>query len=546
MEASPTREPGNRWAALAVVSVAVAMIILDATVVAVALPTVISSLGIDITTAEWVTTIYTVAFAALLIPSGQIVDRVGARRLLLAGVTTFVLGSIVSSTAVSGAMLLGGRLVQGTSGALILPASLATITSLFTDRARPTAFGVWGAIIGGMAALGPLIGGWLTTNLSWRWVFIVNVPVGALLLVAARFLMPRSVPAPRGRRFDIVGAVLVTVALGALTFAMVQGERFGWLVTIRPSSLGPFHWTKAGLSQSGGGFLLALVAAGGFAVRELRHAQSDRPTYLNWSLFRFRGFRFGNVAGAGVNFGEIAMVFVLPLYLQSVLGLSAWSTGLVLSSLAAAAFIGGPVAGQVARRWGERSVIVTGIVILTVAVVGASRTVGPATSSGRLAPWLALAGLGVGAVQAQLSSVILDEIPPEDSGQASGTQSTFRQLGATFGVALTGAVLTMSLTSRATAALTAAGLPSPQVGRVVESLAASGGTSLATLRTTSKLAPVIAPLDQAFSTAVQHALLVAVGGFVLALLASLRLPGRSAASGRERHRSNTSAASSGR
>ncbi len=515
----------NRWAALIVVALATAMIILDSTVVAVALPTVIAKLSLSITTAEWVTTIYTVAFAALLIPAGQTVDRVGARRLLMLGITLFVGGSALAGTAPSGGVLLLARLVQGTAGAMILPASLTTLTDMFNDRFRPAAFGVWGAVIGGMAAFGPLVGGWLTTNVGWRWVFFVNLPIAIVLLVSAWFVMPKRLDRRESSGFDVRGAALVALALAAFTFALVQGQRYGWITSIRTDQLGPLRWGPGFLSESAVGFVVAVMAAAAFWRRERSKQRAEQPTYIAWHLFDLRGFRYGNIAGAFVNFGEVGLVFVLPLFLQAVLGLSAWDTGVILAALAAGAFIGGPTAGEIARRRGERLVVLIGIVVLMLGIAGAAWVISPTITGVRLAPWLFVAGIGIGAVQAQLSSVILDGVAEEDAGQASGAQSTFRQLGATFGVALIGTVLTLTLTARADTAFSAVpAIPQAQAAQVTEALSASGGTALVQLRQDSKLAPVIPSLDSGFAAAVQRSMWVALGGFAVALGAALALP----------------------
>jgi EmrB/QacA subfamily drug resistance transporter len=526
----PTSQPvdaggRSRWAALVVVALATAMIILDSTVVAVALPTIIGSLSLNITTAEWVTTIYTVTFAALLIPTGQMVDRVGARRLLMSGITLFLVGSALAGIAPGGGELLFARLVQGMAGAMILPASLATLTALFSDRFRPAAFGIWGAVIGGMAAFGPLVGGWLTTNAGWRWVFFVNLPIAVVLVVAALFVMPSGVQRRDTEPFDVGGAVLVALTLAAVTFALVQGERFGWLISIRATQLGSITWATGMLSESAVGFIVAIACGGAFWLSESKKRAAGKRTYLAWHLFELRGFRYGNIAGAGVNFGEVGLVFILPLFLQAVLGLSAWDTGLVLAAVAGGAFLGGPIAGEIARRRGERFVVLGGIVILMVAIGGAARVINPTITGAGLAPWLGLAGIGIGAVQAQLSNIILFGVSDQDAGQASGTQSTFRQLGATFGVALIGTVLTLTLTARAADALAAApAVPQAQATQITESLAASGGTALAGLRHNPQLTPVIGSLDDGFAVAVQRSMLVALAGFAVALGAAIALP----------------------
>jgi EmrB/QacA subfamily drug resistance transporter len=510
---------------LVVVAAAVAMIILDATVVAVARPTLIQALDLQITTAEWLTTIYTVAFAALLIPFGQLVDRIGARRLWLTGVGLFIVGSAGAGLSGGAGALLTSRLIEGVSGALILPASLSTLNLLFTGRSRAPAFGVWGAVIGGMAALGPLVGGWLTTNAGWRWVFFVNIPIGIILVATGAILLSRQRPTTRRSRFDVLGATLVTVTLAGTTLGLVQAQLYGWIVSIRETKIGPIHWPTGGPSVSIVAFVIAILSALLFGLRERSRAVTGRPTYLAWALFGLRGFRYGNVTAAGVMFGEVGLIFMLPLFLQAVLGLSAWQTGLVLSALAAGAFIGGPVAGQIARRIGPRVVVMVGILLLILAIGGAAAIMSPTITGTVLMPWLGLAGLGVGAVQAQLSNIILEEVDVEDSGQASGTQSTFRQLGSTFGIALVGAVLTLSLASGVTNALASVPTVSgARASQVTEQLASSGGQALTTLRHDPSLASAIAPIDRAFADAASRSMTLAVAGFVVAFIASFALP----------------------
>jgi EmrB/QacA subfamily drug resistance transporter len=515
----------RRWATLVVVAAAVAMIILDATVVAVARPTLIQALHLQITTAEWLTTIYTVAFAAFLIPFGQLVDRIGVRRLFLTGVALFILGSAGAGLSNGAGMLLTARLIEGLSGALILPASLSTLNLLFTGRGRAPAFGVWGAVIGGMTALGPLVGGWLTTNAGWRWVFFVNVPIGVILAAAGAVLLSRERPTVLRSRFDLLGAALVTVALAATTLGLVQGQLYGWLVAIRETTIGPIHWSVGTPSMSVIAFAVAVVSMLIFGLRERDHASNGRPTYLAWALFDLRGFRYGNVTAAGVMFGEVGLIFMLPLFLQAALGMSAWQTGLVLSAVAVGAFVGGPIAGQVARRTGPRLVVIVGIVLLFLAIGGATVIMSATVTGVELMPWLGIAGLGIGAVQAQLSNIILEDVDPVESGQASGTQSTFRQLGSTFGIALVGTVLTLSLTSGVTSALASVSdISTAQVARITDELASSGGQALTTLRHDPSLTSAIAPIDRAFGDAARRSMMLALSGFGVAIVASLALP----------------------
>jgi EmrB/QacA subfamily drug resistance transporter len=520
-----SRATRSRWWSLTVVAFATAMIILDATVVSVARPTIMEALNLSITASEWMTTIYTVAFAGLLIAAGKTVDRFGARRMVLYGVALFVVGSVTAGLATDARLLLLGRAIEGISGALILPASLSTLTALFTDKARPAAFGVWGAVIGGMAALGPLVGGWLTTNVGWRAVFFVNVPIGIVLIGAAWFILAESIPAHPADRLDLIGTALLVIVLGTVTFGLVQGQRYGWIVGLRDASFGLVTLGKGGPSESLIAFLITLVAAVAFALRERQRGAHGKETYLAWDLFELHGFRYGNFAGAGVNFGEVGLVFVLPLFLQAAQGRSAWNVGLILAGLAVGAFVGGGVAGQLARRVGERIVVEIGLALLVIGIGGAAWRMKAAITAPELISWLSIAGLGIGAAQAQLSNLILDRVPDDKAGQASGTQSTFRQLGATFGIALVGTMLVFSLSHGVKSALEAQGsLPASQVEQITNELAGSGGTALLEMRSQSAMAPLLDTIDSQFANAVRRAMFVALAGFAIAFLATLKMP----------------------
>ncbi len=525
MPAASPRTARSRWWSLAVVALATAMIILDATVVSVARPTIMEALNLSITASEWMTTIYTVAFAGLLIAAGKTIDRFGARRMVLYGVALFVIGSITAGVAADAKLLLLGRAIEGISGALILPASLSTLTALFTDKARPTAFGVWGAVIGGMAALGPLVGGWLTTNVGWRAVFFVNVPIGIILIAAAWFILVQSVPAHPGDRLDLIGTTLLVIVLGTVTFGLVQGQSYGWIIGLRDASFGPVTLGKGGPSESLIAFIIMAIAAVAFALRERQRSRQGKETYLAWDLFEFRGFRYGNFAGAGVNFGEVGLVFLLPLFLQAAQGRSAWNVGLILAGLAIGAFLGGGIAGEFARKYGERIVVEIGIALMVIGIAGAAWRMSATIGAWELIAWLSIAGVGIGSAQAQLSNLILDQIPDEKAGQASGTQSTFRQLGATFGIALVGTVLTFGLSHGVNSALTANGsLPAAQVEQITNTLAESGGTSLLQMRQEAAMKPLLDTIDTEFADAVRNAMYVALAGFAIALAATRLMP----------------------
>ena len=223
----------KRWVGLVFISLGVALIIVDSTIVNVAIPSIINDIGITSTQAQWVQEIYTLVFAALLLVGGRLADQYGRRRLFLLGTVIFAGASVLAALAGDGTQLIAARAVQGLGGALMLPTSLSLLNANFRGRDRGVAFGIWGATIGGTAALGPLLGGWLTTSYSWRWAFGINIPLGLLVIVGLLLLVPESKDPSGQRGADWLGAVLSAVGFGGIVFGLIEGRTYGWLATTK-------------------------------------------------------------------------------------------------------------------------------------------------------------------------------------------------------------------------------------------------------------------------------------------------------------------------
>ncbi|GAB3811490.1 DHA2 family efflux MFS transporter permease subunit [Tessaracoccus terricola] len=440
------RATRREWAGLWVLALSLAMIVLDGTIVGVSLPTIIADLGLSLTDAQWVGSLYSVVLAALLLTAGRLGDRLGRRRLLLVGIATFVLGSIAAALATDPALLISSRALQGVGGALILPTTLSSVNATFRGPDRAAAFGIWGAVMSGAAAVGPLLGGWLTTAADWRWIFWVNVPIGAALLVAAPLLVPETRSDEDFSRVDILGPVLSAIGFGALVFGLIEGNDLGWWVPKAPLELGPLHWgTDAPVSAVPVVLLVGLVAIGCFVLHETRRQRHGTGGVLDVSLFAIPTFSLGNVTAGLVAVGEFALVFVLPLHLVVSLGLDALGAGLVLAAMAGGAFIAGAAARHLAAAIGAARVVVLGLALEVAGALVTAFLVGAGSS-----PWLvALAllpyGLGLGLAAAQLTSTVLRDVPVAASGAGSATQSTVRQVGSAFGSALGGTALAIGL-----------------------------------------------------------------------------------------------------
>lgn len=417
--AAPGR-PARRWAGLLFIGLGVAMIIVDATIVNVAVPAIIAGLGITSADAQWVRDAYTLAFAALLLAAGRLADRFGRRRMFLAGVGVFVLASLVAATARSGGWLIAARLAQGVGGAAILPSSLSLLNATFRGRERAIAFAVWGSTIGGTAALGPLLGGWLTTSLSWRWAFGINLGIGAVVVPGVGWLVAesRGDTRPGG---DWAGAALTVAGLGGIVFALIEGRTDGWWQRTGPVSLAGLSW-RAGVSPVPVAAAIGVAAIVVFAVREARRARAGRVMLLDVSLFRITSSRNGNIAAAIVSLGGFGTLFAVPLWLQNARGLTAFDTGLVLLALATGSFAASGIVPRLAQAYGPLVSVRIGVGLELAGGAALGAVVTAHTAPAVLVGPLLVYGAGIGMATAQLTGVVLADVPVAQSGQGSATQ----------------------------------------------------------------------------------------------------------------------------
>ncbi len=515
----------SRWLGLAVLSLGVSMIIVDATIVNVAIPSIIREFGLGLSDAEWVNSIYSLVFAALLITLGKVGDVYGRRRLFIVGLVVFAGASLLAGRAGSGGELILARLVQGVGAAVILPSTLSTVNATFQGRDRGIAFGVWGSVIGGMAAVGPLLGGWLTTEHSWRWAFYINLPIAALALVGALLWVVETRQSERVRGFDVGGVFLSGLGMAGVVFALIEGPRYGFFTPTETFQLGGFTWPLDSISPSVVAFVVGAALLVLFVFSQRRRSAHGKPVLFDLSLFRFSSFSLGNATAMILALGEFGLIFVLPLFLQAVLGFTAFRTGLLLMALAIGAFIAGPTAGAAASRIGPRRVVSTGMALEAIAIATVALLLSPSRSAWAFVPGLFVYGIGVGLASAQLTSVILAEIPSRESGQASGMQSTFRQVGAAVGIALLGTVLAASLRTGTADALAAIpGLPPEAQSGIVDAISGSAGQALPGLAQQPGSEQVVAAVSDAFANAATTTGLVAVAFVLAGFFLSLRLP----------------------
>jgi EmrB/QacA subfamily drug resistance transporter len=424
----------SRWLALAVVLAGTFVILLDATIVNVAIPSIQQSLRASYGAIEWVVSGYALAYGLLLVPAGRLADRYGHKRLFLIGLAGFTLASALCGTARTPAQLVGWRVLQGVMAGLLNPPILAVIQLAFPPRERGKAFAWYGAVAGVSTAAGPLLGGllisWNLHGWDWRPIFLLNVPIGVLALVAAGRLLPSS--RGRGGDLDPVGVALVSAAMLLLTYPLVEGRDAGW-----PA------WTFVSLA-------LAVPVLGACAAWEVARVRRGRAPLVDVRLFANRSFTAGVGIGLAYFAGFISLLFVLSLHLQIGLGRSALAAGLTLLPFALGTFAGAAVSDPLAHRLGRR-VLHLGTAIAMAGIAGLIVAVhrdGGAISGLDLLPWLALCGIGSGLVLAPNVEIVLAGVPRHDAG-AGGVLNTAQRLGQALGIAVVGVVLFGALGSGA-------------------------------------------------------------------------------------------------
>jgi EmrB/QacA subfamily drug resistance transporter len=421
----PEKHP-NRWWTLAAVCVATFMLLLDITVVNVALPDIAKDLKTSFSDLQWVIDAYALGLASLLLTAGALADRFGHRRIFVGGLVAFTLASILCGLASSPIFLILARGVQGIGGAAMFATSLSLIASAFHGPDRGTAFGIWGATIGAAVAIGPLVGGVLTEQISWESIFFVNVPIGigGVVVALSRVDEFRS---PSAQRVDLPGLVTFSGGLFLLIFALVRGNAEGW-----GSAL------IVGFLVGSAVLLTAFVLA---ERRAREHAMFDL------TLFRKPAFGGASIAAFGLSASMFAMFLYITLYIQNSLGLSPQQTGLRFLPLTVVSFFVAPAAGRVSRTVPVRFLFGLGMTLVAGGLLWMSG-IDAGSKWTALLPGFILAGAGIGMVNPSLAQAAVGVVPPQRSGMASGINSTFRQVGIATGIAGLGAIFQGILTSK--------------------------------------------------------------------------------------------------
>jgi len=412
-------DENRRWWTLAAVSFGLFMIMLDNTVVNVALPSIRADLGISISELEWVVNAYALTFGVLLLTGGKLADLIGRRRIYIAGLVIFTGASLWCGLAGGAASLIAARTVQGVGAALLNPATLSIITATFPPKQRGTAIGIWAGVSALALAIGPLVGGLLTQKIGWSWIFFINIPVGVLGVLAARAFIHESKDNSLEQRLDLPGLITSAVGLFGLTYALIETNTHAWGST-RVLSL----------------FALAAVSLTAFVLLELR----QRVLMLDRSLFRNPTFSGANTVMGLVGLAMFGIFFYNSLYLQNVLGYSAIQTGATFLPLTGLIILVAPLAGRFTDLIGPRWLVGAGLTLLTGSLL-LFATLDAHSSFWNILPGLVLGGLGMGITMAPTTTAAMSAVPVDKAGVGSAVINSARQVGGSLGIAIMGTVI---------------------------------------------------------------------------------------------------------
>jgi EmrB/QacA subfamily drug resistance transporter len=443
---------------LLVLSLSLAIIVIDATIVIVAQYRISQDFKINLKNLEWITSLYSLVFGSFLLTWGKLSDEFGRKRIFISGISLFIAGSIIDGFSQDLTQILVGRVIQGFGAAMASPSTLSILTTTFTGKARGVAFGIWGATAGAAAVLGPVLGGYFTSTagFTWRWAFFINIPIGIVALVGAAFAIKETRFKDPKYSTDYPGLILITVGLSSLLFGFIEAQTYGWIVPATDFAVGGLSWSASNpVSLPLVSIMTGLVLLAGFALYEVRRLRRGKVPLFDFSLLKFKGFRYGLFTVTIVAMGEFGAVFIISIFLQTVKGLSAFNAGLTFLPMAISVFIFAPVAGLLATRFGPKWIVTAGMTLEAIALFSLSQIISVDNPVYYLYPILVIYGAGVGLAISQLTSTVLLSIPWQKAGVGSGANNTVRQIGSAFGIAVIGAVLVAQISAVGLAKLAA-------------------------------------------------------------------------------------------
>lgn len=439
------QKPWKKWGSLVVMSLALAIIVIDTSLLNVSLKTIINDLKTDIESMQWVITAYTLILSAFTITGGRLGDLFGRKRMFMLGAVIFAVGSFIASISKNvGMMIAGEAVIEGIGAALMMPATASLLISNFKGKERSIAFGIWGGIAAASSAIGPILGGWLTTNYSWRWGFRINIFVAAALLIGS-LIIRESRDREEKSSLDVVGVILSGLSMLALVFGFIKATTYGWLTEKAPLELFGKTIDLGNLSPVPVFIAIGLAILVLFIVWERYMEKRGKTPLVSLELLKNRQFSVGSITTAVISLGMAGLVFSLPVFLQAVRNLDALHTGLTMLPLSLSLLVAAPIAGFLGHKIEPKRLIQIGLLLNTAAYFVLRYTLHTDSGTQQLMPGMILFGIGMGMTMSQISNISLSAVSIQQAGEASGVNNTLRQVGMTLGSAILGAVLLSTL-----------------------------------------------------------------------------------------------------
>ncbi len=520
----------RKWGTLVVLSLALAIIVIDTSLLNVSLRTLVHDLHTDIKGMQWVITAYALMLGALTVTGGRLGDLFGRKKMFVSGAIIFAIGSFIASISHNlGMMIAGEAIIEGIGAALMMPATASLLVSTFRGRERAIAFGVWGAIAATASAVGPILGGFLTSHYSWRWGFRINVVVAAILVLGSMLITEYRDRAEKAE-LDFVGILLSAGGLLAAVFGIIQSSTYGWFKAKQDFAIFG-HLLPGGISITTYSIVVGLVTLALFALWEQARESRGHTPLVSLKLFKNTQFTSGALTMAIVSMAMTGLIFVVPVYLQAVHGLDAFHTGLALLPMSLAMLVFGPLSAFLSNRVAPKRLIQTGISLTFLASFVLRWGIGLDKSVSSVAPGLLLFGIGMGMVMAQISNMTLSAVSVEQAGEASGVNNTLRQVGSSLGSAILGAILLAAIVSGVSGGINSSQVIPDQAKPVLSqaigqnaSNAAFGGDSHQ-----GQVSPAVATEltrigNQATVDAARKTALAMAAILLIAFLSALRLP----------------------
>jgi EmrB/QacA subfamily drug resistance transporter len=442
------KESGLRkWLPVFVLSLALAIILIDATLLNVSLGTLVKDLNTDIKSLQWVITIYSLTIASLTITGGRLGDLFGRKKMFVFGAVLFAIGSFIASISQNvTTMIIGESLIEGVGAAMMMPATASLLVSKYHGRDRGIAFGIWGGVAGASTAVGPLLGGWLATDYSWRWGFRINVFVAALLILGS-LIITECRDEEEKPSLDVVGVLLSSLGLLSFVYGIIESSTYGWWkaketyeIFGKTFELGGYSITPIAMAVG-----VALIAL--FVLWQGKIEKLGKTPLVSLSIFKNKQFMSGMLTTGIMSLGQSGLIFSIPVFLQSVKGANALDTGKALLPLSIAALIAAPIGGAIAHKVSTKKIIIFGLGLNLIGYIVLFSSFNVNSVARDFMPALVLMGIGMGMNMASLSNLTLSAVSPEQSGEASGVNNTLRQVGGTLGTAIVGAVLLTSVST---------------------------------------------------------------------------------------------------